>query len=97
MKDLKLLLGSAVGSVVITLATGLVSSTPGGLVGASWYGLPVTWIRKLVLAPQYNPWVTDWEGFVIDLVFWFIVIFVILYLLKFGRDSGAKSSSRSRK
>ncbi len=67
-------------SAVVTLATGLVSSTPTKLLGAAWYGWPVTWLRKLVLAPQYNPWIIDWYSIIQDLVIWFIVGWIILYL-----------------
>jgi hypothetical protein len=46
--------GSASVGAAITLLSGLVDVTP-NLVGARWYGLPSTWIRRLVIAPQYNP------------------------------------------
>ncbi len=64
--------------VVITLLTGLYNSTPGGLVGAAWYGFPLTWIRRLVVAPQYYPWVVDYPGLVTDIVFWAVLIGITL-------------------
>ncbi|MDE1870515.1 MAG: hypothetical protein KGH71_06095 [Candidatus Micrarchaeota archaeon] len=81
---------SVVAGAVITLITGLYNSTPSGLVGAAWYGLPVTWIRKLVVAPQYNPWAVDWTGLVIDLVVWIVVVGVVLYLANSMMKKGKK-------
>ncbi len=89
-------ISAAVGSVIVTLLTGLLNSTPGGgFVGASWYGYPMTWLRKLVIAPQYNPWVIDWTGLVVDLVFWFIVVAVIeLIVAKVSKPQRAKKAGK---
>jgi len=82
---------SIVGGAVITLVTGLYNSTPGGgLVGATWYGFPVTWIRWLAVGPQYSPWAVDWMGLVIDLVVWIIVVGIVLYLAKGMMKKGKK-------
>ena len=61
----------------VALLTGLVNSTPKGLVGAVWYGFPRAWLIRLVIAPQYYPWRLDVLGLVIDLVFWCFVAVVI--------------------
>jgi hypothetical protein len=101
MEKFKYVIKSAIAGAVITLATGLVTSTPGQLLGAAWYGWPVTWIRKLVLAPQYNPWVVDWYGLAIDFVFWFIVSWLVIYIIcalaqkKTPAKSMASKSSKS--
>ena len=60
---------AALGAGVMFL-TGLADVTPGGLVGARWYGLPLTWIRRLFIAQQYYPWRVDWTGLAADIVFW---------------------------
>ena len=75
-----LTLSAALG-VVVLLLTGLADVTPGGLVGARWYGLPLTWIRRLVIAPQYNPWRVDWTGLAADLVFWLAVALAVGWLV----------------
>ncbi len=62
--------------VAAALLTGLVDVTPDGLLGARWYGLPFTWIRRLIIAPQYYPWRVDWAGLAGDLVFWVAVALV---------------------
>lgn len=98
MGKLKYVLESAAAGAVITLATGLVNSTPMQLLGASWYGWPVTWVRKLVLAPQYNPWVVDWYGLLIDFIFWFVVALIVIYLIRMvkGNQKGASKSAQAK-
>ena len=99
MKKFGYLWESVAGSIALTLASGLIQSTPGALVGASWYGWPVTWIRKLVIAPQYNPWVVDWYGLIIDLIFWFVVFYVIGWIICYltGNKTEAKQEKKSKK
>lgn len=82
MKDSTAAWASAIGGVVLGLVSGVVNSTPGGLVGAGWYGYPVAWLYKLVIAPQYNPWKVSAQGLVIDILFWFVVLAVILLILR---------------
>ena len=85
---------SAIIGLIITLATGLVVNTPYGLVGASWYGWPLTWLSKLVIAPQYNPWVINWYGLVIDFVFWSIVAAIAIYLACMFLVKSQKATSK---
>jgi hypothetical protein len=59
------------------LLTGLVDVTPRGLVGATWYGYPLTWLRRLIIAPQYYPWRVDWLNLVLDVAFWVAVALVV--------------------
>ena len=86
-------LGAALGGVAATLLTFLYDSTPSGLVGAVWYGFPLTWLRRLIIAPQLNPWVVDYLGLAADVVFWAIVVAVVLLVL--GRLGTRKSKSIS--
>lgn len=72
---------SIVTGIIITMVTGLLES-PQRLLGATWYGYPLTWIRKLVLAPQYNPWKVDFMGLAIDIIFWSIVAFAVFFVIK---------------
>jgi hypothetical protein len=75
-----------VAGVVITLITGLLSSTPSGLVGAVWYGYPLNWINRLVIAPTAgNPWVVQWVNLVVDIVVWSIVALIVLMLIGMTR------------
>ena len=98
MKNLNYVWKSAVGAFVVTIASALIPSTPGQLVGASWYGWPVTWLRKLVIAPQYNPWVVDWYGLVLDIIFWFVVILAVGYVMSLlmGKNSSTSAASKSK-
>ncbi len=82
MNSEKLVSGSMVGGFVVSLISGAVNYTPAGLVGASWYGFPATWLYRLVLAPIYNPWRISPAGFVLDFIVWFLVFLVILDIIK---------------
>jgi hypothetical protein len=90
MKQLKSILASIVIAVLVTLFTGTVNSTPTLLVGAAWYGYPVTWIRRLVIAPQYNPWRVDLLGLAIDLAFWFVIAVVIWFAVGYTKSRDKK-------
>jgi hypothetical protein len=96
MKNLRNTLEAGLAGAVLTLVSGLVPSTPGNLVGASWYGWPLTWVRKLVLAPQYNPWVVDWYGLIADFIFWFAVSWIIGYIICVlsSKTTGSKSKTK---
>jgi hypothetical protein len=67
-------------AILISYATLWVDSTPRGLIGATWYGYPVAWAFRGILAPIYNPWSYDYFAFAEDVFFWFAVSFFILYL-----------------
>jgi hypothetical protein len=71
---------SIVGGVVITMLTGLVSSTSKGLVGAVWYGYPLNWVNKLITYP--TAWRIQLGGLVVDLVFWFVVVLIALMVVE---------------
>ena len=82
---LTLAASSAVGAA-FALSSGLVDVTPTGLVGATWYGIPATWLRKLVIPSQYYPWSVDWGGLAVDLIFWIAVtIALTLVVLQLRR------------
>jgi hypothetical protein len=77
--NVKTLLWAIVGGVAITLLTGLLSNTPEPWVGATFYGYPMPWLTRLVLAPEYLPWKIDALGLIVDLVAWFAVTGVALF------------------
>ena len=79
MKPLKLLILAAIAGVVITLLTGLVENTPGMLVGAVWFGYPLAWLVRMIVAPQYFPWVVRPYRLIADIVFWGIVAAIVLF------------------
>jgi hypothetical protein len=78
----KVIAGAIGGGVLVTLVSGLVNITPSGLVGSRWYGFPASWISRLVLAPQYNPWRINAVGLAIDLVVWILIVGAILVIIK---------------
>ena len=80
-------IGAIVG-IVVTLATGLIDTTPARLVGAVWYGYPLAWLYRMIVAPQYYPWRVGYANLAYDLVVWiviFVVIFTVLGFVMQGR------------
>lgn len=98
MKTSKILAGSVIGGVVLTAITGVIPNTPGGLLGASWYGYPLKWLIKQVLAPQYNPWKVLPVNLVADLIFWIVVVAIIMMLAGLTmKKTSAKKAKKSRR
>jgi large-conductance mechanosensitive channel len=76
----KIVVAALIGGLVITLITGLVNTTPQDLVGATWYGWPLAWrIIPVVLQPQASYKIGEFVG---NVIIWFVVVFVILFILK---------------
>ena len=70
---------TVMGGIAIMLVTGLIDHTPEMLVGAAYYGYPFAWLERLVIAPQYFPWVVRPMRLILDVVVWTFVVWVILY------------------
>jgi len=79
------LLIAIMGGVVITLLTGLVPNTPPMLVGAHWYGYPLPWLFRLVVAPEYFPWKADPVNLIADIIVWAVIVGIILLVGKKAR------------
>ncbi len=74
----KVVYGVIIG-LVITLITGVINTTPYGLVGATWYGFPAAWRIVLVTAtPATNYHIVN---FILDWIFWIVVALVLLMVL----------------
>ena len=73
---------SLLGGEIVTLLTGLVSNTPAMLVGAIYYGYPFPWLIRLVIAPQYNPWRIDVPNFFADIVIWFVIVAIVVFVVE---------------
>lgn len=82
MMDKKLIMEAAVGGAAITLLTYLYRGTPSGLVGTVWYGFPLTWVRYLLVGPQYSPWAVDFVGLIADIIIWTVVVAIALFAAK---------------
>ena len=78
MVELRKVLMALIGGIAITLLTGLMPNTPSMLVGASWYGYPLAWLIRMVVAPEYFPWKVEIAGLIVDIVVWTLIVFVIL-------------------
>jgi hypothetical protein len=84
------LLVSIFGGEIITLLTGLFSSTPQMLVGAQWYGFPLAWLIRMIVAPEYNPWKVEFLNFIGDIIVWSVVLFVIVFIADKVRKPASK-------
>ena len=99
MGILKKIIVAIVGGIIITLISGLLNLTPPGLVGATWYGYPFSWLQWRAIGPQYNPWfITPVSGLVGDIVVWAVVILIILLVVGYmvGSMKGA-TGTKARK
>jgi hypothetical protein len=76
----KVLAASIIIGVVITAITGLINTTPSGLVGATWYGWPFAWRTVPVIPNPVNNY--DIPRLIADFVVWFVVSFVVLTILQ---------------
>ncbi len=84
------LLVSVFGGEIITLLTGLFSSTPQMLVGAEWFGFPLAWLIRMIVAPEYNPWRIEFLSFLADVVVWSVILFVIVFIVEKVRKPASK-------
>jgi hypothetical protein len=84
------LLVSVFGGEIITLLTGLFPSTPQMLVGAEWFGFPLAWLIRMVVAPEYNPWRIDFLSFLADVVVWSVILIVIVFIVEKVRKPASK-------
>jgi hypothetical protein len=98
MANLKPCMEAVAAGAMVTFVTGLYNSTPLQLIGAVWYGFPMTWIRYLMVGPQYNPWAVDYVGFAADLVVWSAVVGIVILVAKRCKEKEtAKTAKRTRK
>lgn len=63
------------------------------LVGAVYYGYPFAWLERLIIAPQYFPWVVRPLRLVIDIVVWTIIVWVILFIVVTAQIKGKQKQS----
>ncbi len=84
------LLVSILGGEIVTLLTGLFSSTPQMLVGAEWYGFPLAWLIRMIVAPEYNPWRVEFLNFIADVVIWSVILLVIVFIVDKVRKPASK-------
>jgi len=68
-----------VAGLLMTLATGLLNTTPPHILGASWYGWPLAW--QYVIVYPGSPWSINWLNFAADFALWFAVALAVTVLL----------------
>jgi hypothetical protein len=78
--NVKILISVLFGGLAIALLTGLVSNAPPMLVRATHYGIPMAWLFRLVIAPEYFPWRVDITRLLVDTAVWAAVVAVILFI-----------------
>lgn len=84
------LLISILGGVLVTLLTGLFPTTPSLLVGATWYGFPLAWLIRMIVAPEYNPWRIELLNFFADIVIWFVIVAIVVFAVERLRKPTAR-------
>jgi hypothetical protein len=62
----------------ITLITGLIPNK--SLIGATYFGWPLAWRIRLILAPQQNMWKINAFWFIVDFVIYSLIIFLVIYI-----------------
>jgi cytochrome b subunit of formate dehydrogenase len=72
---------SILGGELVTLLTGLFPTTPSLLVGATWYGFPLAWLIRMIVAPEYNPWRIELLNFLGDVIIWTIIVAIVLFVI----------------
>jgi len=81
-RNLKIVLVSICLAVGVVGLSGLVNTTPEGLVGAIWYGLPMAW-RYVMITPKGEIATYDFMNFLFDIILWSILILAIRGLLSY--------------
>lgn len=84
------LLVSIFSGEIITLLTGLFSNTPQMMVGAEWFGFPIAWLIRMIVAPEYNPWRIEFVNFLADVVVWSVILLVIVFIVEKVRKPAGK-------
>ncbi|MGA2238769.1 MAG: hypothetical protein ABSG74_06125 [Candidatus Bathyarchaeia archaeon] len=84
------LLVSIFSGEIMTLLTGLFSNTPQMMVGAEWFGFPLAWLIRMIVAPEYNPWRIEFVNFLADVVVWSVILLVIVFILEKVRKPASK-------
>jgi len=97
MVELKKVLMALVGGIAITIVTGLMPNTPGMLVGATWYGYPLAWLIRMVVAPEYFPWKVEIGGLIADIVVWTLIVLVVLLVAVRKPKSPAEAEPKATK
>ena len=77
--NVKVLIYSFIGGVIITLLTGLAPVRM--LVGATHYGYPFSWLTRLVIAPEHFPWRVNALTLIVDIIVWSLVIGIVQLVL----------------
>jgi hypothetical protein len=79
-RNLKIVLVSICLAIGVVALSGLVNRTPEGLVGATWYGLPIVW-RYVIITSMYGIVRYDFINFLFDIILWSIPILAMGGLL----------------
>jgi len=92
MRPARIVVFAVTGGVAIALLTGLASNTPPMLLGANWYGYPLAWLIRLIVAPEYSPWQVNFLNLVVDMISWATILGIVLFVLGKIRSIGRKGA-----
>jgi len=80
MKGRTVVVIAIVVGVAITLASGLLSNTPSGLLGAVHFGYPLPWLHQVVYPNA--PLEVDALILLVDAVIWTVLVGLVLFLIE---------------
>jgi len=80
MKGRTIVVIAIVVGVAITLASGLLSNTPSGLLGAVHFGYPLPWLHQVVYPNA--PLEVDALILLVDAVIWTVLVGLVLFLIE---------------
>lgn len=83
----RLALYSLIGGILLTLISAIYAVNPNpGQLGAKHleYGLPLAWLKSIEIVVPGLPttWSVLWSGLLIDILFWWIIVAIVLYVAK---------------
>jgi hypothetical protein len=67
--------------MIITVLLGLVSTPTRNLLGITHYGIPLSWRGRIIISPEFNPWRYNITNFIIDTLFWTIIIRILIEII----------------
>jgi hypothetical protein len=83
----RIALFSLIGGILLTLVSAIyvVNPTP-GVLGAKnlEYGLPMAWLKstQIIVPGLPTTWSILWSGLLLDVLFWWIIVAIVLYAVK---------------
>ena len=83
---------SIVGGLVLTLLTALLPFT--AFIGTLAHGYPLPWLSQPIW-PQGGPMTVLWNGLILDIIVWTVLVFYVIKLYQVLRKDGRMSDQQA--